>query len=1045
MTIANNYVLTKQATNGSTTVFSFSFYALNADYIKVVKETDDVQTVVDPSDYTVSFDENGGTVTFGTAPAAGSYIIVYRETPKEQETPFATSSGFPAKTMEGKLDKLTAMVQEDSEALDRSIKYPKGSNGSMLLPVPDAGRAIVWNETEDGLANSTLDLEYLAESVPNINKCAENEQNINAAVANEANINAAVANQSNINAVANNINNVNAVASNETNINAVVSNETNINAAVANATDISTVATNISDVGTVATSISDVNDCADNMQAITDAPNYAQEAKDWANKTDGTVDGSEYSAKHYAEQASSTVNDKVNRTAITNYFATNGIKAIGCNINLVKESSKLKLKAGSKYYLSNGTSVSVDSDIVWDLSSVTTEEVFPFVNAGNPDYIEFNKWLCGTNRTGLTSGVRYINYNTNDKKIYSTTDGGTTWTEIAASMPLGLVYKSNGIVIKYVFNGAGYMGDPAKIFTLPDITYLLPNGRNQDGTLKSIELTTNAIALINWTEVNKAYVNLENYAISTTKRWEWIKSAKATGSMYYNASYYVEDENNAYVTRNHTPVLTQGIPFVIAEWNFSTQSMTTFEILPVSVLGSQYIKDTLGYNPENVSNKVTSVSSSSTDTQYPTAKAVYDIKDGLESSKQDVISDLETIRSGAAAGATAVQPATLDNYATNTALQQGLSEKIDKGYAVNDFATNCITEIPQDIKLELSSGTLTIKDGSVITLADGTQKTISGDKTYTHSTNGTYFAVTTATGGSLRLSEVSNTCSGSTDALAGVANHTWYDTTNKVITVYGSDGTSAAGTRALPVGIVTVSGGAISSIDKVFNGIGFIGTAFFALPGMSYLFADGLNTDGTLKSGYKKLTSLVIRDFSVGNNTYTTWLDNIGRIANNYANTVYYNAETNHVVSSNVAQRGCIVVNWTQSGGVITDFNVRHVSGLSANYINTALGYVPERAEKPLNTLSTSGTISPATNTHNYIAPTGAVTLSLPASPTATIVNEIELQVNQSSAVTFTFGSNVLWGGEGAPDMGVGLWDIIFTWIKGANKWLGSYKKWTTS
>ena len=52
--------------------------------------------------------------------------------------------------------------------------------------------------------------------------------------------------------------------------------------------------------------------------------------------------------------------------------------------------------------------------------------------------------------------------------------------------------------------------------------------------------------------------------------------------------------------------------------------------------------------------------------------------------KQDVISDLATIRSGAAAGATAVQPADLDTYATKVELNTGLSGKQD---IINDLST----------------------------------------------------------------------------------------------------------------------------------------------------------------------------------------------------------------------------------------------------------------------------------------------------------------------------------------------------------------------
>ena len=41
-------------------------------------------------------------------------------------------------------------------------------------------------------------------------------------------------------------------------------------------------------------------------------------------------------------------------------------------------------------------------------------------------------------------------------------------------------------------------------------------------------------------------------------------------------------------------------------------------------------QNALGYTPENISNKATSISSSSTDTQYPSAKAVYSFIQSLD-------------------------------------------------------------------------------------------------------------------------------------------------------------------------------------------------------------------------------------------------------------------------------------------------------------------------------------------------------------------------------------------------------------------------------
>jgi hypothetical protein len=55
-----------------------------------------------------------------------------------------------------------------------------------------------------------------------------------------------------------------------------------------------------------------------------------------------------------------------------------------------------------------------------------------------------------------------------------------------------------------------------------------------------------------------------------------------------------------------------------------------------------------------------------------------------------------------------------------------------------------------------------------------------------------------------------------------------------------------------------VSNGAISSIDQVFNGFGYIGSTMFALPGVKGLIPDGRNADGTLKNNPFETTSVLI-------------------------------------------------------------------------------------------------------------------------------------------------------------------------------------------
>ena len=155
MTIANNYVPIRQEANGNTKSFTFDFRVLDDDYLVVYQEINGKQTVVDSSDYTVNAQEVGGTVDFNTAPAAGSYIIITRDVPLDQLTPYRTSSGFPANRVEENLDKLTAITQQLKESVGRVPKLPVGTAGvDVTLPLPDAGKAIIWNDAGNGFANS---------------------------------------------------------------------------------------------------------------------------------------------------------------------------------------------------------------------------------------------------------------------------------------------------------------------------------------------------------------------------------------------------------------------------------------------------------------------------------------------------------------------------------------------------------------------------------------------------------------------------------------------------------------------------------------------------------------------------------------------------------------------------------------------------------------------------------------------------------------------------------------------------------------------------
>ena len=326
--------------NGTTTQFAVPFYFINNTDLQVsVNDGTTTTDLVFGTDYTLTGAgvETGGTLTTVSPVASGSEIAILRTVAYKQEMDIPENDIFPSQNMERALDRLTMQTQQLAEQAARSITVDVFSDVSPeeLVGELEDLWAIKDDMTTDAAnisaitttAGSIANVNAVAGNATNINAAAGNETNINAAVANATNINAAVANATNINAAVANETNINAVAGNETNINAVAGNETNINAAVANETNINAVAgnetninaavaneTNINaavanetNINTAATNISDINTTAANIAAIIDAPNQASaaaasaiSAQNWATKTDGPVEGSDYSAKWYA-------------------------------------------------------------------------------------------------------------------------------------------------------------------------------------------------------------------------------------------------------------------------------------------------------------------------------------------------------------------------------------------------------------------------------------------------------------------------------------------------------------------------------------------------------------------------------------------------------------------------------------------------------------------------------------------------------------------------------------------------------------------------
>lgn len=168
MTIQNNYVPVKAKGNGSTVNFSFTWPALSAAFIEVYLE--DIATGVQTkqtvgTDYNVtSSDEDGGVISFVTAPSSSYNVIIARNVPITQEKPYTTSKGFEGNEIEKSFDKDVAINQQQEEELKRTVKAPLGTqNFDGTLPPLSAGKAVIIKDDLTGLKLSTFDIENIDE------------------------------------------------------------------------------------------------------------------------------------------------------------------------------------------------------------------------------------------------------------------------------------------------------------------------------------------------------------------------------------------------------------------------------------------------------------------------------------------------------------------------------------------------------------------------------------------------------------------------------------------------------------------------------------------------------------------------------------------------------------------------------------------------------------------------------------------------------------------------------------------------------------------
>ena len=287
--------------------YAFSFEIIVAGDIDVYKN-DALLTLT--TDYTVTINSNGtGSITLVSAATGSDRITIVGARAIERTTDFVTGGDLFANTLNEEIDSQTIFVQQVAETAERSIKAPvtDPTNINMTLPsqLSRAGKTLAFDSNGNPVVGEEIGNwrgNWAATTAYTVRDLVKDGSNSNVYRCNTAH-----------------------TASGTTPI------SSNADSAKWDL---------VVDAAASAASAALAADWAKKTNGIVDSTDYSSKAwsiggtgvtnasgggasKEWATKTSGTVDGSEYSAKYYSQSSSTYATNASNSASAASTSATN--------------------------------------------------------------------------------------------------------------------------------------------------------------------------------------------------------------------------------------------------------------------------------------------------------------------------------------------------------------------------------------------------------------------------------------------------------------------------------------------------------------------------------------------------------------------------------------------------------------------------------------------------------------------------------------------------------------------------------------------------